>query len=218
MSQPQRQPPPPLDVEELNRADWRALRTLASRTMPWLFEIGDWVFGGLIAVNLVLISALVTVGPVDAAILVSITALGCALPLEVAGISLLRIVKDLSDIGIEDLTLQSYKEAGYPDIEAYLPTGPEREERRKRRAMLALWFASAIAALGIMLTATGVVAALWYMAWWAGVVVLCVSLLSPVVVVLMLVYAWPSGSDVEKELKANYPGSRDRQKPGPRRP
>ena len=125
------------------------------------------------------------------------------------------LLVDLSDIGIEDLTVQSYKEAGYPDIEAYLPTGPEREERRKRRALLALWFASAIAALGIMLTATGVVAALWYMALWVGVVVLCVSVLSPVVVVLMLVYAWPSGSDVEKELKANYP---DTEKPGPRRP
>ena len=96
--------------------------------MPLLFQVGDWVFGGLIAFNLVLLSALITVGPVDSAILVSITAFGCALPLDVAGISLLRLVKSMDDVGIEDLTLQSYREAGYPDIEAYLPTRSEREE------------------------------------------------------------------------------------------
>ena len=179
-----------------------------------LFEVGDWVFGGLIAVNLVLISALITVGPADGAILVSITAFGCALPLDVAGISLLRLVKDMNDIGIEDLTLQSYKEAGFPDIEAYLPTAPEREERRKKRAVLALWFASGIAALSIVLTATGLVAALWHMAWWVGVVVLCVILLSPVVVVLMLIYAWPSGSDTGQELQARYEDLSARQKRG----
>jgi len=186
---------------------------LASRTTPWLFEVGDWVFGGLIAFNLVLISALITVGPVDTAILVSITALGCALPLDVAGISLLRLVKDVKDI-IDDLTLQSFKDAGFPDIEAYFPSGPERESQRRRRATVAVWYASGIAGLSIALTVTGLVAALWYMAWWIGMVVLCVALVSAVFVVLMLVHGQPTKSEAEKELTKRYADFQARQKRG----
>jgi hypothetical protein len=211
VSQPQRQPRLPHDAEEVSRADKKALRLLASRTMPLLFEVGNWVFGGLIAVNLVLISALITVGPVDTAILVSITAFGIALPLDVAGISLLRLVKSMDDAGIEDLTLQAYTEAGYPGIEAYRPTGPEREEQQKKRAILAVWYASAIAGLSIVLTATGLVAALWFVAWWIGVVVLCVGLLSPVLVVLLFVHAQPRRPEAEIEQKARYADIRSRQ-------
>jgi hypothetical protein len=60
----------------------KALGDLLERITPWLFEVGSWIFGGLVAFNLVLVSALLTVGPVDRAILISITAFACALPLK----------------------------------------------------------------------------------------------------------------------------------------
>jgi hypothetical protein len=40
-----------------------------------LVDVGSWIFGALTAVNLVVISALITVGPVDAAIRLSTAAL-----------------------------------------------------------------------------------------------------------------------------------------------
>jgi hypothetical protein len=34
-------------------ATFRGLRNLAEATLPWLTNVGSWVFGGLTAVNLV---------------------------------------------------------------------------------------------------------------------------------------------------------------------
>jgi hypothetical protein len=65
------------------------LRYLLKRITPWLVDVGSWIFGGLMAVNLVVISALITVGPVDAAVRTATAALGAALPLNVTGIVLL---------------------------------------------------------------------------------------------------------------------------------
>jgi hypothetical protein len=47
------------------------LGNLVDRTAPWLFEVGSWVFGGLTALNLVIMAALITVGPADTAIRIS---------------------------------------------------------------------------------------------------------------------------------------------------
>lgn len=95
---------------------------MLDRTTPWLSEIGKWIFGGLVAVNLVVIAALLTVGPVDAAVRISVALFACALPLDVAGIVVLRLTKDLVDIGLDDLALQAFKESGFPEIErTFLP-------------------------------------------------------------------------------------------------
>jgi hypothetical protein len=56
----------------------------------------------LIAFNLVILGALITVGAIGTSILNSATALACALPLNVAGIFLLRLIKDTKEIGIDD--------------------------------------------------------------------------------------------------------------------
>ena len=216
MSQQGRRPDPPFDIAEQSRATSKALGALAAGIMPWLFDIGDWVFGGLIAVNLVLISALITVGPVDTAILVAITAFGCALPLDVAGISLLRLVKDVKDVGIDDLTPQSFKEAGFPDIDAYIQSGAERESQRKRRATVAVGYAAAMASLSIALIVAGLVAALWYMGWWVGVVALSVALVSAVLVALVFVHGQPPDSEAEKQLKRRYADFRAHQRRGRR--
>ena len=41
---------------------------------PWLVEVGSWMFGGLVALNLVVIAALLTVGPVDRAVMIGVAA------------------------------------------------------------------------------------------------------------------------------------------------
>src|SRR5580765_5650794 len=98
---------PPARDEQSART-FRGLRNLAERTTPWLVDVGSWIFGGLIAVNLVVISALLTVGPVDAAVRFSVTLFACALPLNVAGIVVLRLTKDLIDLGVDDLARKAF--------------------------------------------------------------------------------------------------------------
>src|SRR6185503_7062419 len=97
----------PPAIDEPSARTFRGLRNLAERITPWLVDVGSWIFGGLTAVNLVAISALITVGPVDAAIRTSTAALAAALPLNVAGIMLLRVIKDVNDVGLDDLTLRA---------------------------------------------------------------------------------------------------------------
>ena len=87
-----------------------------ARTNEWLTEVGAWIFGGLLALNLVLIASLLDVGPVDTAILISICALGCAFSVNVVGIVLNRLVKDIKYVQLAERLpiLQELGEAESP--------------------------------------------------------------------------------------------------------
>jgi len=191
-------------VDEQAARTFRGLRNLAARITPWLVDVGSWIFGGLTAVNLVVISALITVGPVDAAIRTSTAALAAALPLNVAGIILLRLIKDVNDVGLDDLTLQAFQDAGFPDIDAYFPSPGERAAQYVRRSGVALLYALGIAGVSIALTVTGMAAALWHMGHWIAVVFLFAVFLSAVVVTVAFAHALPEESDAEKSLKRRY--------------
>jgi hypothetical protein len=82
---------PPIDLEEQSKQSMKALSNLVERITPWLFAFGSWIFGGLIAFNLLVVASLITVGPIHPAILVATAAFACALPLDVAGLFLLRL-------------------------------------------------------------------------------------------------------------------------------
>jgi len=188
-------------VDERSARTFRGLRTLAERTTPWLVDVGSWIFGGLTAVNLVVIAALITVGPVDAAIRTSTAALAAALPLNVAGIVLLRLIKDVNDVGLDDLTLRAFQGAGFPDIDAYFPSPSEQKSQHARRSRVALLYSLGIAGLSIALTLTGMAAAVWHMGRWIAFVLLASVALSVVLVMLVIAHALPPESDAEKALK-----------------
>jgi hypothetical protein len=186
---------PSHDPREESKQAIKGLDNLVQKIAPWLFDVGSWIFGGLIAFNLFLTAALITVGPVDVATLISIIAFSSALPLNVTGIFLLRLVKDVQDIGIEELTLQSFKDAGFSDIETYFPPTQEREFQRNRRSNLTLAYASAIAALSVGLTLTGFVAALWHLAWWVALIFLVVVALSVALAAAIVAHTLPAESN-----------------------
>jgi hypothetical protein len=188
-------------VDELASQSFHAIGRLLDRTTPWLSEIGSWIFGGLVAVNLVVISSLLTVGPVDVAVRISVTVFACALPLSVAGIIVLRLTRDLTDLGVDNLALEAFKESGFPDIDAYFPTAAERAPLLKRRANLALRYALTIAAISAALTLAGLVAALWHMAWWIGSALLVMAALSAGLVIVAFAHAQPPESAREKALR-----------------
>jgi MFS family permease len=155
-----------------------------------------------------MISALLTVGPVDTAILTSITALAIALPLNIAGIFVLRLIKDINDVGLDDLVLRSFKAAGFPKIDAYFPPAAIRTSMHQRGATLALSWSLGILTFSVALTLTGLVAAVWHMRWWIGVILMAVVLLSTALVVVVIAHALPPETDAEKELKKRYAESR----------
>ena len=188
-------------MDERASQSFDAMGRLLDRTTPWLSEIGSWIFGGLVAVNLVVISSLLTVGPVDVAVRLSVTVLACALPLNVAGIVVLRLTKDLMDLGVDELAQQAFKESGFPEIDAYFPAAPERATVLNRGTGVALRYSLAIAALSGVLTLAGLVAALWHMAWWIGSVLLVMATLSAGLVLLVFAHAQPPESAREKTLK-----------------
>jgi hypothetical protein len=158
----------------------------------------------LLAVNLVIIAALITVGPVDAAVQIAVTAFACALPLDVAGIVLLRLVKDVEGIRLDDLALKAFQKAGFPDITAYFPPARERHSLAKRRARIALGYAFAIALLSVTLTLTGVAAALWHMAPWVAETFAATVVFSTIVLGAVAAHAMPPETAAEQELKRRY--------------
>ena len=190
----------PLDPEAQARVSFTGLSNLLERLTPWLQEVGSWIFGGLSAFSVVVIASLITVGPVDAAILMSTVALASGLPLNVTGILLLRLIKDTKDLGIDDLTLEAFRDAGFPDIEAHFPPPGRRASLHKRRARIGLHYAFAIAGTSTMLTFAGLGAALWHMAWWIAVTFLAVVVLSVVLAILAIAQAQPPEAAAEREL------------------
>jgi hypothetical protein len=195
---------PHLDPEKQSEPAMKGLANLVEKITPTLFEAGSWVLGGLIAFNLVVIGALITVGAIDTSILISATALVCALPLNVAGIFLLRLMKDMNEIRIDDLALRAFQEADFPNIEAYFPSARDREVLSKRKSNVTLLYSLGIIALSIVLTIIGLVAALWHLAWWLGVILLAMVILSTVLVLVILAHSMPPESEAEKELKKLY--------------
>lgn len=187
--------------DEQSARAFRGLRNLAEKTTPWLIDVGSWIFGGLTAANLVVISALLTVGPVDAAIRTSTAALAVALPLNLAGIILLRLVKDVKDVGLDDQTLRAFQDAGFPDISAYFPSPRERVFQQGQRSRVVLLFSLGMAALSTALTLIGMAAALWHMGRWIAIVLLSAVVLSAVLVTLAIACALPPKTEAEKSLK-----------------
>lgn len=99
----------------------KSLATLIAQVTPWLLELGSWVFGALIGFNLLVMAALLTVGPVDHAVLVATAALALALPPDVAGLVLLRLVVDVTRTRLDSVAVKAFEEAGF---------SPSRSRRR----------------------------------------------------------------------------------------
>lgn len=194
----------PPKADERSARAFKGLRNLAEKIAPWLIDVGSWICGGLTAVNLVVIAALITVGPVDAAIRTSTAALAAALPLNVAGILLLRLIRDANHVGLDDLTLRAFQDAGFPEIDAYFPAPGERASVHARRSRVALVYSLGIAAVSIGLTVTGMEAAVWHMAHWIAFVLLSAVILSAVLVTVAVAHALPAESDRETLLKLRY--------------
>ncbi len=177
----------------------KAFGKVLERITPWLFEFGSWIFGGLIAFTLLVMAPLFTIGPVNPAILVATTTFALALPLDVAGLVLLRLVQDLKHFGFEEELVQAFQEVGFTVTS---PTALEAQ--RQRRTGVVLSFSLGILTLSALLTLTGMIATMWHMAWWIGVVFFAMAVLSFVIVIVAIATSQPPDSPEEQEQKRRY--------------
>lgn len=188
----------PAAAKALNKQGMDMTRKLVERLTPWLVEVGSWSFGGMIAINLFVIAALITVKPVDPAITIAATAFALALPLDVAGLFLLRLIQDKRHAGFDEEWAQVLQELSLP-VEAQAAAPKARETRQKRRTGVVLGYAFGVLVLSGLLTVTGMIAALWHIAWWIGVAFLAMSLIGQGIVIAALVTLEPSDSPEKQE-------------------
>jgi len=139
---------------------------LVERIAPWLLDLGNWIFGALIAFDLLILSALLTVGPVDTSVLIATAAIALALPPDIAGFLLLRLAADMKSVDLEQVATEAFVEVGFEVKDRAPVEGPDDAEQRRARVVLR--YSYALLALTVVLTFIGVTAALWHMAWWIG--------------------------------------------------
>jgi len=169
--------------------------TLIAQITPWLLELGSWIFGALIAINLLILAALLTVGPVDRAVVAATAALALALPLDVVGLVLLRLIVDVGKVRLEDAAVKAFEEAGLNAEQ--VDEEPDLEAMIKRRTTKVLIYCYSILTLSALLTLVGVTAAFWHMRWWIGLAFLFITIAS---VGIVLAAFW--GSPTRRRSKA----------------
>jgi hypothetical protein len=85
--------------------------TMVERITPWLLDLGSWIFGALIAFDLLILAALLTVGPADLAALIATAALALALPPNAARFFLLRLLEDIKNARLEEVAVEAFQGA-----------------------------------------------------------------------------------------------------------
>lgn len=173
--------------------------SLMDTLKPWLIEFGNWIFGGLIAFNLIMVAPLLTIGLNHIEVMVSIVAFACALPLTVSGILLLKLTKDLNDMSIDEVMHQAFKDANIPDIESHLPTDEQVQSTYKRRTDVGLRYSVWLGGTSALLTLLGMIAALWYIAWWVAVVFIAVTIVSIIITMTIAPRILRPMTDEERE-------------------
>lgn len=152
------------------------LGAVLERITPWLLDLGNWIFGGLIALNLLILGSLITIGPVDTAVVIATAALALALPPDVAGFLLLRLAADMKSVDLEEVATSAFVQAGFtPEDQT---AGANSQAAEKRRARVVLLYSYCLLALTVLLTLVGITAALWHMAWWIAALFVAMTLVS----------------------------------------
>ena len=186
-----------LGPEEQNRRYWRGFANFIDRITPSLLELGVWLFGSLIAFNLLVLASLFTIGPVDAAIKVATSSFALALPLNLTGLFLLRLVQELKGVGLEAQLVQAFREEGVASDQ--MPSPPDLDAAlaamRARRAAMVLRSSSGILMLSALLTLIGLVGTLWHMAWWIAISFCVMVALSLALVIVVMAISQPSDSN-----------------------
>jgi MFS family permease len=188
-------------VQELFNQSMEAVEKLVENITPCLAEFGAWIFAGLTGFALILLASLITVGPTEPSIIVSTVALALTLPLNLAGLLLLRLVQDLQRF--EDKLVQGFHGASLiMGTQFIVPL--ENSSAQTRRTQIILLCSLGLFTLSALLTLTGLIAPLWRVAWWIGIAFVLMTIISLSVVIVALITIRPPELQEAREQKRRY--------------
>jgi MFS family permease len=145
-----------------------------------------------------IIGALLPIRPVDLPVEIAIAVFALALPLNVTGLVLLRVVQDVKPVGFEEGIVRVFQEAGFTPGEQQIPSLTTLEAVRKRGTRNVLYTALGILTLSGVLTLVGMVAALWHVAWWIAVAFGVMVFICQIIIQIVMVTSQPRASAEEK--------------------
>lgn len=194
-SEPTSSRPPVPASPQLRRPDWKSV---SQTSLTWmeqsqritaklLYDLGGWIFGGLLVVALMLLQVLISLGSVDHASVVAGVMIAIALPFNLAGLGIIRYFQHLNQ-AVEEARLGLAQNSSL-DEETLdrLTLGSQAFPPAKHRVMdtavtLALF-------LSVLFTLIGLASALWHISWVATLLFLVASVLGILLVLRVLRYS-----------------------------
>lgn len=125
--------------------------------LKWLYDVGGWIFAGLIAVALLLLQPLMTVSHIDPVLFIAGLTLAAALPLNLAGVWIVRYLKNQNQALADAALAPTRPSAGGDETTASNLPAFSAKQRQFTHLILSILFG-----LSVLLTLIGVVCALWH--------------------------------------------------------
>ena len=167
-------------VEEQNKRIKQAYVKFFERISPWLLDFGGWIFGGLTGYAFLSIDSIFKIGPIDPIVMLATAAFALSLPLNLTGLLLLRLVRDFKKVRFEEEFEHAFQDVD-TTIQATSYEALESLQRRRTRYFLS--YSLVILTLCSLLALIGTIAILGYMAWWIGVIFICMAIICPFIVI-----------------------------------
>jgi hypothetical protein len=145
----------------------------------WLYELGGWIFGALIAAALMVLQDLIPLGSSDRITVFAALACALAIPLHIAGLVIVRYVRDLQQAAREIAMAQNLTEGRglLSDTTLSLQIFSPAKRRAMDMAVSTALF------LGALFTLIGVATALWRISWVVTLLFFIASMLGLLLIV-----------------------------------
>lgn len=162
------------------KTDWRQafqqwMEQSQKIVLKWLYEVGGWIFTGLIAIALMIVQDLISLGPSDRALLIAAFALAAALPLNLTGLWIVRYIKNL-DLAVEEAK-QYLAQNKAVDEDTVISLRSDDEAFSAAKKKFTNLVVTIVLALSVLFTLIGISSALWHISW-AATIILLISLLA----------------------------------------
>jgi hypothetical protein len=156
-------------------------------TARWLYELGGWIFGGLIIVALMILQDLISLGSLDRATVVAGLAIAIALPFNVTGLVIVRYFRDLNQ-AVEEARLalaQNVHAGDETQPGPALASQPFSPAKRRTMDMAV----SAALFLSVLFTLIGIASALWRISWVVTILFIIAGILGLLLILRVVRYS-----------------------------
>ncbi len=173
--------------------DWMAaLRSWMGQSQQivsqWIYDAGDWIFTGLIAVALLILMSLVAIGHTDRVLLVAALTLAAALPLNLAGLWIEHYLKNRDQALALGAPLQSVIQQSIED-EATVRLPPSSTQAfSARQRSFTNTILSSLLGLSVLLTLIGIIFTFWHISWAVTLVFLIALIVGVLATLWVLAY------------------------------